>query len=290
MRALPRRPGIVVATREELTGAGFEAALAVGAERVVVLPRDEGWLLERAVAAVGEPVEPGPLIAVGGCCGGAGVSTLATALALTAGRSVLLDADGSGGGVDLLLGAEWAEGLRWPELSGLRGRVDGASVLASLPQVHGVHVVAAARDSPGEIPAEALLAVTSAARSVGRTVVVDLPSRDLRLAEPVLAEADLAVLVVPARVRALAVAGPLLDGDAWARAVLVVRTAPGGLSPGEVAAVLGRPVAAELGPDRSAFVRGERGEPPQTGPRSPLGQVSRQLLARLGRVAEATGA
>ncbi|MCO7222654.1 septum formation initiator, partial [Klenkia sp. PcliD-1-E] len=70
---------------------------------------------------------------------------------------------------------------------------------------------------------------------------------------------------------------------AWARAVLVARTCPGGLGAGEVGAVLGRPVVAELVHDRSALPRGERGEPPQTGPRTPLGQVVRRLLPRLQR-------
>jgi hypothetical protein len=38
---------------------------------------------------------------------------------------------------------------------------------------------------------------------------------------------------------------------------------------------------AELAHDRAALARGERGEPPQVGARTPLGQVSRRLLARL---------
>lgn len=283
VRALPRRAGVVVATREEPAAEDFEAAFAVGAERLVVLPRDEGWLVERAATAVREPVEPGSLTVVGGCTGGAGASTLATALALTAERSLLVDADGAGGGLDLLLGAEWADGLRWPDLAGLRGRVDGAAVLASLPVAHGVHVLAPQRDAPAEVPAEALLAVVSAARAQGHPVVVDLPHRAPLLADAVLADADLAVLVVPARVRALAAAGPLLEGGAWSRAVVVARTAPGGLSPAEVGAALGRPVVAELGHDRSALVRGERGEPPQVGARSPFGQVARTLQARTAR-------
>ncbi|MCU1607302.1 MAG: Septum site determining protein, partial [Modestobacter sp.] len=44
---------------------------------------------------------------------------------------------------------------------------------------------------------------------------------------------------------------------------------------------VGRPVLAELGHDRSAVARGERGEPPSVAARSPLGVLSRQLLAEL---------
>lgn len=290
VQALPRRPGVVVATREEPTGQDFEAAFAVGAERLVVLPRDEGWLVERAAMAVREPVEPGSLTVVGGCCGGAGASTLAAALAVSTGRSLLVDADGTGGGLDLLLGAEWVDGLRWPDLAGLRGRVDGGAVLAALPETHGVHVLAPRREAPEEVPPDALAAVVAAARAQGTPVVVDLPHRAPALAEVVLADAVLAVLLVPARVRALAAAGPLLAAGSWARAEVVVRTAPGGLSPAEVGAALGRTVLAELGHDRSALVRGERGEPPQVGARTPLGQVSRLLHARLARRGVSAGA
>jgi secretion/DNA translocation related CpaE-like protein len=285
VRALPRRPGVVVASRTELTGEGFEAALAVGAERVVVLPRDEGWLVERAARAVRDPVEPGALVVVSGACGGAGASTLATALALTVTGergAVLVDGDPAAGGLDLLLGAERAEGLRWPDLSGLRGRVDGAAVVASLPRVHGVHVLAPSREAPGPVPPAALTAVVAAARADGHPVVVDLPcGGDPATAEQVLADADLGVLVVPGRLRALAAAGALLDGPAWGRAAVVARTAPGGLGAAEVGTALRRPVVAELVHDRAALARGERGEPPQVGARTPLGQVSRRLLAHL---------
>ncbi len=293
VRALPRRPGVVVASREELSGEGFEAALAVGAERVVVLPRDEGWLVERAAQAVRDPVDPGPLVVVSGACGGAGASTLAAALALAVPgerAAVLVDTDCAGGGLDLLLGAEWVEGLRWPDLAGLRGRVEGAAVVASLPRVHGVHVLAPSREVGGAVPPGALAAVVGAVRADGHPVVVDLPHRaDPVVAEQVLADADLAVLVVPGRVRALAAAGMLLAGPVWGRVAVVARTAPGGVGAAEVALALGRPVVAELVHDRSALARGERGEPPQVGARTPLGQVVRRLLPRVcaGSVARA---
>ncbi|SFT36045.1 hypothetical protein SAMN05660657_00410 [Geodermatophilus amargosae] len=69
----------------------------------------------------------------------------------------------------------------------------------------------------------------------------------------------------------------------WSAARLVVRTVPGGLSAAEVAAVTGSTVLAELGHDRGAPSRGERGEPPAVAPRSPLGAVTRLLLGELAR-------
>ncbi|HET6393605.1 MAG TPA: septum site-determining protein Ssd [Blastococcus sp.] len=287
VRALPRRPGVVVVVRGELPSADWAGAVAVGAERVAVLPDDESWLLTRCTTAVRAPAERGRLVVVGGACGGAGASTVATAVALAAAPGVtLVDADPWGAGLDLLLGAERTEGLRWPELSGLRGRVAGDALLAALPDVAGVSVVAASRSSPQLVPPEALAAVVDAARSVGCPVVVDLP----RCAggDAVVADADLAVLVVPARLRGATAARLLVEApdSPWAGAQLVVREVPGGLARGEVADVVGRPVLADLAHDRSAVPRGERGEPPQVSARSPLGVVARRVLAAL-RTADA---
>lgn len=287
VRALGRRPGVVVVAREQLPAPEWAAAVEVGAERVAVLPDDEAWLLARAVAAVRTPIARGWLVAVGGGCGGAGASTLAAALAVAAAPgAVLVDADGWGAGLDLLLGAEGTEGLRWPELTGLRGRVSGEALRACLPEVAGVHVLAAARSVLPAVPEEAVRAVVEAARTDGAPVVVDLPRPGpegfCATTHAVLAEADLALLVVPARLRAATAARVLVSqGSPWAAAHLVVRPVPGGLSADEVADVVGRPVLAELPHDRSAVPRGERGELPAVAPRTPLGGVTRRALARV---------
>ncbi|RBY74652.1 septum formation initiator [Geodermatophilus sp. TF02-6] len=297
VRALVRRPGLVVVAGDEPPPAVWAAAVELGAERVAVLPADEGWLVSRVGSALRRPVDRGRLVAVGSSCGGAGVSTLAAALALTTAPGtdgvLLVDTDGWGGGLDLLLGAEGEEGLRWPELTGLRGRVAGDALMAALPQVDGVHVLAGSRSAPGAVPAEALTAVVEAVRAGGWPVVVDLPrTAGPELAEAALAEADLAVLVVPARLRAASAARllvePAPDGRSalWSGAQLVVRQVAGGLSTDDVADVVGRPVLAELGHDRGAVARGEQGRPPRVGPRSPLGGPARRLLAELARSAQ----
>ena len=282
VRALPRRPGVVVVAARELPAAEWAGAVTIGAERVAVLPDDESWLLARSTASVRAPVERGRLLVVGGACGGAGASTVATAVALAAAPGVtLVDADPWGAGLDLLLGAERADGLRWPELAGLRGRVDGEALLAALPAVEGVTVVAASRSLPQQVPDEALTAVVDAARAAGAAVVVDLPRGGA--GETHLGDADLAVLVVPARLRAATAARLLVEspGAPWTGAQLVVRQVLGGLTRDEVADVVGRPVLTELAHDRSAVPRGERGEPPLVSARSPLGVVARRVLAAL---------
>jgi secretion/DNA translocation related CpaE-like protein len=284
VRALPRRPGVVVVATRELPAADWAGAVEIGAERVAVLPDDESWLLARSTAAVRSPVERGWLAVVGGSCGGAGTSTVAAALALAAAPGVtLVDADPWGAGIDLLLGAERADGLRWPDLTGLRGRVAGDALLAALPEVEGVHVVAASRSSPGPVPVAAMTAVVDASRAVGCPVVIDLPRTAAADVPSVAGDADLAVLVVPARLRAATAARLQVEepDSPWAGAHLLVRRVPGGLSRQEVADVVGRPVLADLAHDRSAVPRGERGEPPLISARSPLGAVARRILGGL---------
>jgi secretion/DNA translocation related CpaE-like protein len=288
VRALTRRPGVVVVSRGQLPAPEWAAAVEVGAERVAVLPDDEAWLLARIAQALRGSAERGWVLAVGGACGGAGASTLATALAVAAGPgSVLVDADRWGGGLDLLLGAEREDGVRWPELGGLRGRVAGDALRAALPEVAGVHVLSAARSDAPPVPEEAFCAVLAAARDDGGPVVVDLPRPGTdgisRATHAVLAEADLALLVVPARLRAATSARVLVqaEGSPWAGTQLVLRQVPGGLGADEVADAVGRPVLAELAHDRSAVARGERGEPPSVAPRAPFGAVARLVLDRL---------
>ncbi len=296
VRALPRRPGVVVVARADLPPAGWAAAVELGVERVAVLPGDEAWVLQRAGTALRDPVDRGRLVVVGGACGGAGASTLAAAVALVAaaegGRGALLvDGDPFGGGLDLLVGAEGVEGLRWPDLDGLRGRVSGEAVMAALPTVGGVGVLAASRSAAAPPSAEAVAAVVEAGRSGGWPVVVDLSRSPgpagAAVTEAVLADADLAVLVVPARVRAACAAHVLVDGDpggglaAWGAAQLVVRPVRDRLAAAEVAGVVGRPVLAELSHDRSVVRRAERGEPPHTGRRTPTGGAARAVLAAL---------
>jgi secretion/DNA translocation related CpaE-like protein len=269
-----------------LPAEGWAAAVEVGAERVVVLPGDEPWLLSRVAASGSAPVERGAVLAVTGSCGGAGASTVAAAVALAAAPGALLvDGDPWGGGLDLVLGAERVEGLRWPELTGLRGRLAGDALLAALPEVAGVHVLAADRAVPADVPPTAVTAVTESAAAAGSTVVLDLPRAAAGHPEGPASSADLTVLVVPARLRAAGAARLLADaeGSPWARAALVVRPLPGGLAVGEVAEVVGRSVLAVLPHDRSAVPRGERGEPPSVAPRSPFGTVARRVLSALAR-------
>ena len=179
----------------------WRRAVEIGAEHVLMLPDGEQWLVDR-IADVAEGVgRPALTVGVIGGRGGAGASTLACALAVTAAReglrTMLVDADPLGGGLDVLLGGETAEGLRWPAFAASRGRVGGGALEESLPELHSLRVLSWDRGDSVAVPPQAMRAVLAAARRRGGTVVVDLPRRiDDGVAEA-LAQLDLGLLVVP---------------------------------------------------------------------------------------------
>jgi pilus assembly protein CpaF len=140
------RRGNVVALGDDLDDATiWRKAVDVGAERVVFLPDAEPWLVQAFADAVETTDHAGLVVATLGGRGGAGATTLSVALAQAgtrrALRTLLVDGDPLGGGVDLVLGVEDLHGLRWPDLITTRGRLPAAAVIEALPHVDGIGVL-----------------------------------------------------------------------------------------------------------------------------------------------------
>src|SRR5262245_29416626 len=134
---LPRRSGVVLVGREPPDPDIWQRGLQVGAEDVVFVPEADEWLANRLADAAEGDVRTGALICVVGGRGGAGASTLAAGLAVSGTRRgwscLLVDADPLGGGLDLALGYENTDGLRWPQLAESRGRISAAALQHALP-------------------------------------------------------------------------------------------------------------------------------------------------------------
>jgi secretion/DNA translocation related CpaE-like protein len=278
-------PRVLVATGDP-EDRFWRSALALRAEQVVLLPEGEQLLFDRLSRLAERPDRRALVIAVTGGCGGAGSSVLAAGLARAAtrvSRSLLIEVDRLGSGADLLLGAEDEPGLRWPDLVSARGELPPGSLLGAVPVVDGLHVLSWDRSpDPVEVPAAAGAAVlATAAREFG-IVVLDLP-RWLDPAAVVASRAaDLALLVVPAQIRAAAaarrVATGLLQHLAEVR-VIVRGPASTGLRAEAVAEALGLPLAGELKPEPGLRAALDRGDPPGLRVRGPLATLCRQLLA-----------
>jgi secretion/DNA translocation related CpaE-like protein len=155
------------------------------------------------------------IIGVVGGSGGVGASVLTAAIAVRAAqaglRTVCLDGDRLGGGLDVTLGIEQERGVRWPDLAGARGRLDGPALLRRLPCVDGVHVLSfdRARDVPlaGEVVREVLQALSAAAE----VVVVDLPRPDHEVFAAMAPAVEGMVLLAGSGIRDLAGASAIAE-------------------------------------------------------------------------------
>ncbi|MGW0735381.1 septum site-determining protein Ssd [Streptomyces sp. NPDC002851] len=276
VRGAAHRRGVCLVGRDQDDPWVWQRAMEIGADHVLRLPDAEQWLVDH-IADVAEGVgRPALTVGVLGGRGGAGASTLACALAVTSARAgrrtLLVDADPLGGGLDVLLGGESAEGLRWPAFAESRGRLAASALEESLPQLHDLRVLSWDRGESVAVPPGAVRAVLAAARRRGGVVVVDLPRRvDEGVAEA-LAQVDLGLVVVPAELRAVAgarrvaaVAGMVLrDLRAVVRGPFAA-----GLDAAEVARLVDLPYVGE--------VPVERGLPGADGP---PGGNARGALAR----------
>ncbi|GAA2492083.1 septum formation initiator [Winogradskya humida] len=284
---LPRRYGVLVVGLNPIDDDVWDLAESLGAEHLALLPEAEPWVVDRITAAI-QPPAAGRAIAVIGGRGGAGASTLAGGLAVTAVRrglrTLLLDADPLGGGLDLVLGWERLSGLRWPALAEAGGHIDPPALLGALPQRGDLVLLSFARDGLTAVPSDVMAGALAAAHTRRDVTVMDLPRHLDDAATLALQAADQAVLVVPAELRAAAAAARVA---AVARlhcpdlSVVVRGPAPGRLKPREVARSLGLPLAGALRPEESLRNGLERGDAPTQDGRGPLAELCGRLIARL---------
>ncbi|WP_330331211.1 septum formation initiator [Streptomyces sp. NBC_00536] len=277
VRGAPRRDGVFLVGRDLDDPRVWQRAVEIGAEEVLRLPDAESRLVDRIADVVEGAGRPALTVGVIGGSGGAGASTLACALAVRAAasgeRTLLIDGDPLGGGMDVLLGGEGAEGLRWPDFAGSRGRVGADALAESLPELHALRVLSWDRGDRVVVPPAAIRSVVAAARRRGGVVVVDLPRRVDEAVGEVLAQLDLVLLVVPGELRAVAAAGRVAAGVRMVAGdvrVVVRGRLPGGLDAEEVAALLRVPLAGEVPLEVGLPGRVAEGETPGTRVRGAL--------------------
>lgn len=286
---LPRRTDVVIVVRsgQEPDPDPWESAELLGATHVAILPAAESWLVDR-LASCHQDGRPAPVVAVLGGRGGAGASVLATGLAVTAAnnrlRALLVDGDPLGGGLDLALGWEDDQGVRWPELTGSSGRLDAAALLGALPGRGELALVSFDRRELPAAPPAAMTAVIAAGRHARDLVVVDLPRHLDDAAVAALQAADQALLIVPSEVRAATAAAKVAAAASahCAGVRLVVRgPSPGRLTAAEISSSLGLPLAGSLRPEVGLPAAIEGGLPPTATGRGPLAVLCRRLVTEV---------
>jgi secretion/DNA translocation related CpaE-like protein len=283
---LPRRSRVLVVGRDSWPP-GVEGAIpALRPVEACLLPTGEPWLVDRFAEGSGRPM--GRILAVIGGSGGAGASILAGGLAVTSVssglRTLLVDADPLGGGLDLLLGWERIDGLRWPALAATGGRVDPPALLRALPHRGDLVLLSFARDESPIVPGEAMAATLDAGRRARDVIITDLPRQLDDAAVLALQSADRAVLIVPAELRATAGAARIAQMIRFHRdelSVVVRGPAPGKLKARDIAAALRLPLAGSLRPEPAMCQAIERGSPPASAGRGPLAELCRRLVRDL---------
>lgn len=248
-----RRDGVVVIGHE--TAGMWPSAVALGAERVCEVPADQDAVIELLANAL-EGNGEACIVSVLGGCGGAGATTLAASLVLAGAKrgfaSLLLDADPFGGGIDLVLGHENVEGMRWGDLDRTHGRVSGESLRQVLPSKSGVSMLSWDRNDPIEVEASSVHSVLAAAARAYDLVAVDVPRQFDEVTEEILGRSVLTVLLVPEDIHALSASGRVLSRlqRHTGNIALLTRARRGGIGSSIVSETLGLPVLGRVRHER----------------------------------------
>lgn len=198
-------------------------------------------------------------------------------------RPVCLDADRLGGGLDVTLGIEQERGVRWPDLAGARGRIDGPELLRRLPSVDGASVLSFDRARDVSLATEIVRDVLLALSSAADVLVVDLPSPDHQIFEALAPSVDEMVLLAGSGIcdlaGASAIAGHLIEAcpDVW----LCLRTGgKGGHFAETVAGALDLPLLAVVREEPTLDADLLHGIPPGSSAKGALAAAADAVLAR----------
>ncbi|RNL57443.1 septum site-determining protein Ssd [Arthrobacter oryzae] len=232
IRELPprRRAPAVLVGMDSDGDALWHLAATIGAERVAVLPEASAWLAEY-LSRSGAPEAGGLILGIAGGCGGAGATTaaiwVAQAAARLGARTLLVDGDPWGGGLELAIAAEDAPGLRWPDLAGVSGSLDPDQLSQALPTADGFSFLSwpGGRDVSTEVDAATVAGVLDAARRGYELVVVDI-GRGRDALRAFAWECDRIMVVAPAQLRAAVAAARMLRELPPVETALVVRGTP----------------------------------------------------------------
>ncbi|NJC23422.1 secretion/DNA translocation related CpaE-like protein [Arthrobacter pigmenti] len=242
---------MVVVGLEGEESQAWAAATRCGADRVAVLPQASGWLAEH-LGKLQRARDHGTVLGVLGAVGGAGASSvscwLAAGAAASGMRTLLVDGDPLGGGLEVTLGSELLPGVRWPDLGEVRGTLNPDQLIDALPSLDGLALLSMGTEppNPGILGTPAVAPVMQAARAAFDLAVVDA-ARGWSADGSLLPYCDSVLLVVPGRVRAVSAARATV-AQLQPLAVRVVVRGPLGpdLDPRRVADAVGVPSAGYL--------------------------------------------
>lgn len=162
------------------------------------------------------------------------------------------------------------------------GRLSARSLRESLPRAGALNVLSWPLERPGSLPTFAVREVLSAGRRGFTTVVVDVPRHPDPVNDEILARCDHVVVLSTLTVPAVAAAGRTVARiPPSSRRHLVTRGAASGISPEEVARILGLPLLAAMGDQRRLDEAISLGAGPSRASRGALARTARAVVDRL---------
>ncbi len=262
--ALTRRRDVILVSDPPDSAALWRAAVAVHADHVALVPDADGWLVDRLTDSIDGAIDA-TTVGVVGASGGAGASTLAAALGLTAARrgscALLVDLDPLAGGLELAVGCESTPGLRWADVAATRGHVGSAALRSALPSTDGLAVLSwgasSVRSRRSDLDPLALAGVLTTGKRGCDVVVADLPRRPDDTMRGAVQAVDTLLMVCTADVGSASAGHRLLEHvESWCADIRLVvrRRRDDGLVADSVAAALELPLAAVL-PTQRAVAR-----------------------------------
>lgn len=230
----------------------WQRAEQEGADKVAILPDSASWLANY-LGCLRNSTPGAGVVGILGASGGAGASTLAVLVAAAAAaqgtRTLLVDGDPLGGGLETALAAAQVPGLRWPDLLHASGTINPEQLAASLPQLASLALLSwssTPRHDEGPASTAAVGEVMRAARAAYGLVVVDLPRTPQALG-PLAGHCSGTAFVVPAHARAAAAALALAQLLPPMPMTVAVRGPLGeGLDAAMVAGAVGMPLIGQL--------------------------------------------
>lgn len=201
-------------------------------------------------------------------------------LARAAGRSIrrvaVLDLDRYGGGLDVVFGIEREEGVRWAQVAGSQGELDGPALHEALPSSAAAVVLSYGREVTA-VPRHVVEASIEALSGICDVLLVDAPrGADLHLIAPAAA----VVVVGDGSVRGGAACGAVVQSlrTAGREPVVVLRDASEQFAD-ELADAVSVQVVAHLASERRVEHDLSRGDQP--GSRGELARVCDRLIELL---------
>lgn len=238
----------------------WQLAARLNAEHVAVFANSQKWFLDHLVTP---HTSRALTVLVTPAVGGAGATTLSCALASQFShqglRTCLIDGDYVNGNTDVLMGAEYAEGMRWNDVNNLIGQVSGSELLSALPHHEQVHLLAFRGNEPRS-PKLNLMQTSQELAGACDVLIIDGSGLHDEITQQMMTWVDHVLIAMTTTVQACSAVSRAQANPLPQSCGLVIREIAGsGLTPSDIAQTLELPLRAVIPTDVRVVEQIEQG-------------------------------